>query len=73
LNREIRQRREKGRPEAVSGSRLLGTDNGELKTACQTAAYDPKDHFAGISKMVDAEQEKLPKQIEGFESPTTEP
>jgi DNA-damage-inducible protein D len=22
-------------------------------TACQTAGYDPKDHFAGISKMVD--------------------
>lgn len=34
--------------------------------------YDPKDHFAGISKMVDAEQRKLPKQIEGFEGPTTE-
>lgn len=22
-------------------------------TACQNAGYDPKDHFAGISKMVD--------------------
>jgi hypothetical protein len=37
------------------------------------AGYDPKDHFAGSSKMVDAEQKKLPQQIEGFEGPTTEP
>ncbi len=40
--------------------------------ACQPAGYDPKDHSAGISKMVDAEWKKLPGQIEGFEGSTTE-